>query len=1019
MPSAPAEGNGLRDTVGSVRSLRRHLSIWLAPWAVLLAALLLLGGRSAEAQQEKSLNGVALVIGQSAYDNITALPNPANDARAMVKLLTDLGFDARGVTDRDAARLRRDIERFVEDAEEADVALLYYSGHGIEAAGENWLVPVDAGPDELRSADESFVALSSIVDELKKVVPVTIVLLDACRTNPFPPGATLRRTPTGSSEPVSAGGLGAVRGVGAFKAQAPATDNLGMVVGFAAEPGQPALDGEPGANSPYAAALIRHLAAMKGLEFGQVMRMVTEEVYLATKARQRPWINESLRRLLYFGIAPEEPEGIEATITGERRQLLLTMADLPDVDRIQVEQVALREGVKLDSLYGVLRALGEEASPKNPEDLGRLLDQQAGRLKTMLAERAALRTDDPELVALASAADRAIGEGALVAARGFLDDAVAKVEESSSAVDALEQQVKDKRLADAAIYARRADASALAFDFRAAATDYAKAFELVEKWDERLAWNYKNREAEALRSHGAATGDRTSLDGALTAYQAVLDMLPNGQKGRDWAITRNNMAVVLNTIGEREESSDTLRRALDTFREAMDIFAAEGDDANWAAAQNNIGNILLALGGRSGNAALTREAVAAYRAALEKRPRDKLPRDWASSQNNLGIALFQLSQPTGDVAGLAEAEEAYRAALGVYSRDTVPVDWALVQNNLGNSLNALALARNDPGIARQAADAFSAALTVRTRETWPLQWASSQINLGNAWATLARHDLGTQSAEKARDAYRDALAVLDRTKTPLDWASAQNNLGSAWQTIGQRTQSLEALNQSLDAFQAARRVYRRKDFPLDWAMTQMNAGNTLRLIAAVSSDPKFYRDAIDAYDLALLEYTRRRSPMQWALATSGKGDALQYLGATEEKTDSLHAAVMARRAALEVLTIENAAVDWANAQNGLGVCLLNLATREQNSVYLPEAKAAFEATTKVFTREAQPVQWAFALNNIGDVHWSLAAQGGGEKDYRQALTLFEQAREGFAQAGYAPLLTLIDQKINLVKANLK
>lgn len=1002
-----------------MQSIRFVQTNWLVPWAVLLAALLALGLRTAAAQEPKSLNGVALVIGQSAYENISPLPNPANDAREMVKLLTDLGFDARGVTDRDAARLRRDIERFVEDAEEADVALLYYSGHGIEAAGENWLVPVDAGPGALESADESFVALSSIVDELKKVVPVTIVLLDACRTNPFPPGATLKRSPTGSAEPVSAGGLGAVRGVAAFKAQAPANDNLGMVIGFAAEPGQPALDGDPGANSPYAAALIRHLAAMKGLEFGQVMRVVTEEVYLATKARQRPWMNESLRRLLYFGIAPEEPQGVDATITGERRQLLLTMADLPDVDRIQVEQVALREGVKLDSLYGILRALGEEASPKTPEDLGKLLDQQAGRLKSMMAERAALRTDDPELVALASAADRAIGEGALVAARRFLDDAVAKVEANSSAVDALEQQVKDKRLADAAIYARRADASALAFDFRAAAADYAKAFELVEKWDERLAWNYKNLEAEALRSHGAATGDRASLDGALSAYQTVLDMLPNGEKGRDWAITRNNMAVVLNTIGEREAGTDTLHRALDTFRDAMAVFAAESDDANWAAAQNNIGNILLVLGGRSGDAALIREAVAAYRAALEKRPRDSLPMDWASSQNNLGIALFQLSQPTGDVSGLAEAEAAYRAALEIYSRDAAPIDWALVQNNLGNTLNALALARNDPRIARQSADAFLAALTVRTKETWPLQWASSQINLGNAWATLARHDLGSESVEKARDAYREALTVLDRSKTPLDWASAQNNLGSAWQTIGQRSQDIEALKQSLEAFQAARRVYKRRDFPMDWAMTQNNAGNTLRLIAAVSSDPKFYRDAIDAYDLALLEYTRERAPLQWALATSSKGDALQFLGATEEKTDSLHAAVMARRAALEVLTIENAAVDWANAQNGLGVCLLNLATREQNPAYLTEAKAAFEATTKVFTRDAQPVQWAFALNNIGDVHWSLAAQGGGANDYRQALAMFEQAREGFAQAGYAPLLTLIDQKIDLVKANLK
>src|SRR5690606_21233164 len=130
------------------------------------------------------------------------------------------------------------------------------------------------------------------------------------------------------------------------------------------EPGAPALDGAAGDNSPYAKALLRHLAAMQGAEFGQVMRMVTEEVYLATGARQRPWVNESLRRLVYFGVAPEEPEGVEKTITGERRQLLLTMASLPGPERLQVERVAAEKGVKLDSLYGVLRAMGADRMPE-------------------------------------------------------------------------------------------------------------------------------------------------------------------------------------------------------------------------------------------------------------------------------------------------------------------------------------------------------------------------------------------------------------------------------------------------------------------------------------------------------------------------------------------------------------------------------------------------------------------------------------------------------------------------------
>ncbi|MER9073724.1 caspase family protein [Mesorhizobium sp. M0904] len=114
---------------------------WLT---ALVGAMLCLVVTSAHAAEPESLKGVALIVGQSKYQHIAALPNPANDARDIAKMLTDLGFDARSVTDRDAAKLKRDLERFAEDAEDADVALIYYSGHGIEAGGENYLVPVDA-----------------------------------------------------------------------------------------------------------------------------------------------------------------------------------------------------------------------------------------------------------------------------------------------------------------------------------------------------------------------------------------------------------------------------------------------------------------------------------------------------------------------------------------------------------------------------------------------------------------------------------------------------------------------------------------------------------------------------------------------------------------------------------------------------------------------------------------------------------------------------------------------------------
>src|SRR5690606_4150528 len=110
--------------------------------------------------------------------------------------------------------------------------------------------------------------------------------------------------------PIAVGGLAvaATRGATPLSARAAPTadDGLGAVIGFAAEPGKVALDGKADGHSPYAAAIPKHLGALDGAELGMVMRMVAEGVYLDTGGRQHPWVNENLRRLLYFGQpAPE------------------------------------------------------------------------------------------------------------------------------------------------------------------------------------------------------------------------------------------------------------------------------------------------------------------------------------------------------------------------------------------------------------------------------------------------------------------------------------------------------------------------------------------------------------------------------------------------------------------------------------------------------------------------------------------------------------------------------------------
>lgn len=339
---------------------------------------------SARAEDAAPLRGVALIIGNGDYQHLPRLANPENDAKAIEDLMSGLGFDTDVSTDRDAKRLRRDLERFEEDAEGADVAFIHYSGHGIEAGGENYLVPVDADIAALDEAGERLVPLSALITRLQAKVPLVIVTLDACRNNPFPPDAVLTVQAGGAPVPVAAAGLspGQARGAAPLSDK-PAVDSVGTIIGFAAQPGKAALDGPAGAGSPYATALVRHISAMAGVEFGTVMRMVTEEVYLKTAGRQRPWVNESLRRQLYFGESPAPPEGAEGEILVERRQLLLTIAALPDVARRQVEVAAADGGVPMDALYGMLNVLGA-AAPHDPEQLEAVLRAQTARSRRSL-----------------------------------------------------------------------------------------------------------------------------------------------------------------------------------------------------------------------------------------------------------------------------------------------------------------------------------------------------------------------------------------------------------------------------------------------------------------------------------------------------------------------------------------------------------------------------------------------------------------------------------------------------------
>jgi hypothetical protein len=221
---------------------------------------------------------IALVIGNSAYRNASALPNTINDANAIAALFRSVGFEV--VSSRNelgVLEFKRAVRDFLITAETADIAVVYYAGHGIEVNGANYLIPVDAKLARDYDVEDEAVALDRIIWALQPVRRLRLILLDACRDNPFV--ARLQRSVSTRAAPK--GGLGKLDDVSA--------DTL---VAYAAKEGSVSYDGA-GANSPFAAALLKHLTE-PGLDIRIALGRVRDDVMRTTAGRQEPFIYGSL-----------------------------------------------------------------------------------------------------------------------------------------------------------------------------------------------------------------------------------------------------------------------------------------------------------------------------------------------------------------------------------------------------------------------------------------------------------------------------------------------------------------------------------------------------------------------------------------------------------------------------------------------------------------------------------------------------------------------------------------------------
>jgi uncharacterized caspase-like protein len=247
---------------------------------------------------------VALVIGNSAYQLASTIPNPTRDAQAIAAEFTKAGFDVVSAHyDQGNLQFKRAIRQFEDAAADADIAVVFYAGHGIEIGGVNYMIPVDAKLASDRDAKDEAIVLDRLLEAVDAAKRLGLVILDACRDNPFE--RTMKRQR-----------VSAVRAVNAGLALVEPT-NRNVLIAYASKSGTTAEDGDA-EHSPFTAALLKNLFE-PGLDLRLAFGRVRDDVLKSTRNRQEPFVYGSLGGTnVSLVSAPAKPT-LAVDLSGERR----------------------------------------------------------------------------------------------------------------------------------------------------------------------------------------------------------------------------------------------------------------------------------------------------------------------------------------------------------------------------------------------------------------------------------------------------------------------------------------------------------------------------------------------------------------------------------------------------------------------------------------------------------------------------------------------------------------------------
>ncbi|MGA0541316.1 caspase family protein [Neotabrizicola sp. VNH66] len=759
----------------------------------------------------------ALVIGIETYDSARDLVNPVADAMAVAGHLRDLDFIVTTETNRDKRRLRRALEDFAQDAAGADLALVYYAGHGVEIGRENRLLPTDAAMNSVEALRASSVSLAEVVETLRRTAPAAILLVDACRNDPFEgtPLADLSQRAAKALEDQSAPQLSPGFGrVGRAD---------GLVYAFATAPGATAEDGR-GPNSPFAEAILRHLGT-PGLELRGALSLIQQDVYDRTRGKQLPYVESALPDLIFVSGTPGA--------VSERDRLLLAMAGLAPETRAEVERVAAADDLPLAPLYAALLAAGELTATEREATLA----EAARQYRRFQNAVAALDGADTAVSALRDEAARLMDLGAYREAQEKLQaaadlDAAGIAGAAELLLTRSLSQVETLRISALAAEAALDYPTALARWREISATltrleplglpeealltqttalwwegyllirlgEGATAVPVYEDWNRRAAARAAAHPASTALQHdlanslrelgnllhrrGQTTRAREMLTGAQDIWRRLSEAEPQDPVWlRHLGFTQTDLGNIALTLNDLPAAEASFRRGLDIWQRLTAADMENPDLRNdLSVGHERLGRIFYLTGNLAG-------AEAEYLAVLDLRLTlaGQMP-DKALFQANLSVAHFLLAQVRLQMGDTSPAEASARAALDIRRMlaEKDPAD-AGRQADLAASLEQLANILRAKGDLAGAVAEYTAALMVLDpligQDTGVLGWLDRKKTIldNRGFAQVLLGDLAAAESD-----YRAALALVEAliSQNP-ETAYLRHNLAVSYTKLGQ------------------------------------------------------------------------------------------------------------------------------------------------------------------------------------------------------------------------------------------